>query len=115
MDGAGCEHSHTNAYSSLTSLVCCCADQYKGEPTPSKWPTINSHFGVKDIAGFDKDDTHYYYSWWRNDTSHLHILPSDWNAPVPVGQPISMAVFSAAARNRSQKSWARRRNSHRYG
>ena len=30
-----------------------------GEPTPSHWPTINSHFGVKDIAGFDKDDTSY--------------------------------------------------------
>lgn len=32
---------------------------YKGEPTPSVWPTINSHFGIKDIAGFDKDDTSY--------------------------------------------------------
>ena len=52
---------------------------------------------MKDIAGFDKDDTSYYLAWWRNDTSHLHILPSDWNAPVPVGQPINCAVFSAAA------------------
>ena len=55
------------------------------------------HFGIKDIAGFDKDDTHYYYAWWKNDTKHLHILPSDWNSPVPVGAPINMAVFSAAA------------------
>jgi beta-galactosidase len=70
---------------------------YKGEPTPTKWRTINSHFGIKDIAGFDKDDTSYYYSWWRNETSHLHILPSDWNSPVPVGQPINCAIFSAAA------------------
>jgi beta-galactosidase len=58
---------------------------------------LNSHFGIKDIAGFDKDDTHYYYAWWKNDTKHLHILPSDWNSPVPVGTPINMAVFSAAA------------------
>ena len=53
--------------------------------------------GAIATAGFDKDDTHYYYSWWKNDTKHLHILPSDWNAPVPVGSPINMAVFSAAA------------------
>jgi beta-galactosidase len=28
---------------------------YKGEPTPSSWPAINSHFGIIDIAGFPKD------------------------------------------------------------
>jgi hypothetical protein len=30
------------------------AHGHKGEPTPSHWPTINSHFGVIDIAGFSK-------------------------------------------------------------
>lgn len=70
---------------------------YKGEPTPSDWPTINSHFGVIDIAGFPKDDTNYYYSWWKNDTKALHILPQDWNAPVPEGAPLNMVVYSAAA------------------
>ena len=33
---------------------------YKGEPTPYAWPNINSHFGVIDIAGFPKDNYHYY-------------------------------------------------------
>ena len=35
---------------------------------------------------FPKDGTHYYYSWWKNDTKALHILPQDWNSPVPVGE-----------------------------
>jgi hypothetical protein len=37
---------------------------YKGEPTPFNWPDINSHFGILDIAGFEKDSTGYYRSWW---------------------------------------------------
>merc|ERR1719272_145440 len=61
---------------------------YKGEPTPSNWPAINSHFGVIDIAGFVKDSYYYYNSWWKNDTSSLHILPMDWTAPVAVGTGI---------------------------
>ena len=70
---------------------------YKGEPTPSNWPAINSHFGVFDIAGYPKDAYWYYRSWWRNDSSVLHILPQDWNAPVPVGDPLDCVVFSAGA------------------
>ena len=27
---------------------------YKGEPTPYGWPDVNSHFGILDIAGFEK-------------------------------------------------------------
>jgi beta-galactosidase len=55
------------------------------------------HFGVIDIAGFPKDDYWYYRSWWRNDPTVLHILPQDWNAPVPVGSPLDAVVYSAAA------------------
>ncbi len=34
--------------------------EYKGEPTPFDWPDINSHFGVLDLAGFEKDTAGYY-------------------------------------------------------
>ena len=68
---------------------------YKGEPTPTSWPTINSHFGILDIAGFPKDDYYYYASWWKNDTAVLHILPQDWTAPVPVGHSLNAVVYSA--------------------
>jgi len=37
---------------------------YKGEPTPYGWPNVNSHFGIVDIAGFVKDNFHYYRSVW---------------------------------------------------
>lgn len=70
---------------------------YKGEPTPSNWPAINSHFGIIDIAGFPKDAYYYYAAWWKNDSSVLHVLPQDWNAPVPVGEPIDAVLFSSAA------------------
>eukprot|EP01084_Bolivina_argentea_P265986 451015_1 len=56
------------------------AFDYKGEPYPYDWPTINSHFGVLDIAGFKKDDYFYYKSWWeQNNETVIHIVPNDWN------------------------------------
>jgi beta-galactosidase len=32
---------------------------YRGEPTPYKWPNISSHFGILDVCGFPKNI--YYY------------------------------------------------------
>ena len=53
---------------------------YKGEPTPYAWPNINSHFGVIDIAGFPKDNYHYYRTVFfaADDEPIVHILPH-WN------------------------------------
>ena len=68
-----------------------------GQPTPSNWPAINSHFGIIDISGFPKDAYYYYAAWWRNDQSVLHILPQDWNSPVPVGHALDAVIFSAGA------------------
>jgi len=57
---------------------------YKGEPTPYHWPDINSHFGIYDIAGFDKDRVGWYKSWWRgyNDDTEkvdsIFVFPH-WN------------------------------------
>eukprot|EP01065_Artemidia_motanka_P025115 TRINITY_DN2_c0_g1_i2.p1 TRINITY_DN2_c0_g1~~TRINITY_DN2_c0_g1_i2.p1 ORF type:complete len:806 (+),score=288.60 TRINITY_DN2_c0_g1_i2:52-2469(+) len=50
---------------------------YKGEPTPYQWPNINSHFGVMDIAGFPKDNYHYYRSVWKSERM-VHVFPH-WN------------------------------------
>jgi beta-galactosidase len=50
---------------------------YRGEPTPYKWPNINSNFGVMDMCGFPKNIYYYYQSWWT-DEDVLHISP-DWN------------------------------------
>ena len=50
---------------------------YRGEPTPYRWPDINSHFGIMDMCGFPKTVYYYYQSWWT-DKDVLHIAPH-WN------------------------------------
>jgi hypothetical protein len=43
------------------------------------WPSVNSHYGNIDIAGFPKDFFWYYQSVWRTEPM-AHILPHwDWN------------------------------------
>ena len=58
---------------------------YRGEPTPFKWPNISSHFGVMDVCGFPKNIYYYYQSWWT-DKDVLHISPH-WNHHNEWGQP----------------------------
>ncbi|MBC6489868.1 beta-galactosidase GalA [Flavihumibacter stibioxidans] len=67
---------------------------YRGEPTPFKWPNINSHFGVMDVCGFPKNIYYYYQSWWT-DNDVLHISPH-WNWPDKRGQEIDVWVNSNA-------------------
>lgn len=71
---------------------------YKGEPTPFNWPDVNSHFGVLDLAGFEKDTAGYYRAWWlANGSTYLKLVPRDWTAPVPVGQQVTLRAFTGAA------------------
>ncbi len=67
---------------------------YRGEPTPFKWPNINSHFGIMDMCGFPKNIYYYYQSWWT-DKDVLHISPH-WNWPDKKGQPIDVWVNTNA-------------------
>ena len=67
---------------------------YRGEPTPYKWPNINSHFGIMDMCGFPKNIYYYYQSWW-SDKDVLHISPH-WNWSAKTGQPIDVWVNSNA-------------------
>ncbi|MCB9054803.1 MAG: glycosyl hydrolase 53 family protein [Chitinophagales bacterium] len=74
---------------------------YRGEPTPFRWPNINSHFGIMDMCGFPKNIYYYYKSWWT-DKDVLHISPH-WNwrekAPgwnKPVGDPVDVWVNTNA-------------------
>ncbi len=50
---------------------------YRGEPTPSGWPCISSHFGLIDMCGFPKDNFYYYQAWWSGQPV-LHLFPH-WN------------------------------------
>jgi beta-galactosidase len=67
---------------------------YRGEPTPFKWPNINSHFGIMDVCGFPKNIYYYYQSWWT-DKDVLHISPH-WNWKGKEGKPIDVWVNSNA-------------------
>jgi beta-galactosidase len=50
---------------------------YRGEPTPYKWPNINSHFGIMDMCGYPKNIYYYYQSWWSN--KNVIKLYPHWN------------------------------------
>jgi len=65
---------------------------YRGEPTPYGWPSINSQFGIVDMCGFPKDNFYYYKAWWGTEPV-LHVLPH-WNWEQRNGQPISVWVHS---------------------
>jgi beta-galactosidase len=65
---------------------------YRGEPTPYGWPSINSQFGIVDMCGFPKDYYYYYKAWWRKEPS-LHLFPH-WNWHGREGDEIPVWVYS---------------------
>ena len=65
---------------------------YRGEPTPYRWPCINSHFGLMDTCGFPKDLFHYYQAWW-GDKPVLHLFPH-WNWGGREGQEVEVWCFT---------------------
>ncbi|MFZ0865354.1 MAG: beta-galactosidase GalA [Candidatus Sulfotelmatobacter sp.] len=65
---------------------------YRGEPTPYGWPSINSQFGIVDMCGFPKDSFFYYKAWWGSEPV-LHLFPH-WNWEQREGEPVSVWVHS---------------------
>ena len=65
---------------------------YRGEPTPYGWPSINSQFGIVDMCGFPKDYFFYYRAWWGKEPS-LHLFPH-WNWEGREGDEIAVWVYS---------------------
>ncbi len=65
---------------------------YRGEPTPYGWPSINSQFGIVDMCGFPKDYFYYYKAWWRKEPS-LHLFPH-WNWHGREGDEIPVWVYT---------------------
>jgi beta-galactosidase len=65
---------------------------YRGEPTPYKWPCISSHFGILDTCGFPKDNYFYYQAWWGG-APVLHLFPH-WNWAGREGQEIEVWCHS---------------------
>jgi beta-galactosidase len=65
---------------------------YRGEPTPYGWPSINSQFGIVDMCGFPKDTFYYYKAWWGKEPS-LHLFPH-WNFEGEEGDIIPVWVYT---------------------
>jgi beta-galactosidase len=65
---------------------------YRGEPTPYGWPSINSQFGTVDMCGFPKDNFYYYKAWWGAGPV-LHLFPH-WNWSGREGETIAVWVHS---------------------
>jgi beta-galactosidase len=65
---------------------------YRGEPTPYGWPSINSQFGIVDMCGFPKDTFYYYKAWWGKEPV-LHLFPH-WNFVGREGDEIPVWVHS---------------------
>ena len=65
---------------------------YRGEPSPNRWPNISSQYGVIDICGFPKDTFFYYQSWWTQQPV-LHLFPH-WNWPGYEGKVIAAWVHT---------------------
>jgi beta-galactosidase len=65
---------------------------YRGEPTPYGWPSINSQFGIVDMCGFPKDTFFYYKAWWGKEPS-MHLFPH-WNFEGQEGDIIPVWVYT---------------------
>jgi len=65
---------------------------YRGEPTPYRWPCVTSHFGIMDLCGFPKDGYYAYKAAWT-DRPVVHVFPH-WNWPGREGQKIKMRGYT---------------------
>ncbi|MEI6139921.1 MAG: beta-galactosidase GalA [Mariniphaga sp.] len=65
---------------------------YRGEPTPFRWPCVTSHFGFMDICGFPKDGYYAYKAAWTKEPV-VHIFPH-WNWPGKEGDSIKVHCYT---------------------
>ncbi|HAH22289.1 MAG TPA: glycoside hydrolase family 2 [Prolixibacteraceae bacterium] len=65
---------------------------YRGEPTPFRWPCVSSHFGFMDICGFPKDGYYAYKAAWTNEPV-VHLFPH-WNWPGKEGDSIKVHCYT---------------------
>ena len=65
---------------------------YKGEPNPTTWPSVASHFGIIDSAGFWKDRTYWYKAWFLSNEPKLYLFPhwTGWE----IGEIVRVWSFS---------------------
>jgi beta-galactosidase len=65
---------------------------YRGEPTPYRWPCVTSHFGFMDVCGFPKDGYYAYKAAWTNEPV-VHLFPH-WNWHGKEGDSIKVHCYT---------------------
>lgn len=86
----GWKHYASRPY--LAGMFIWAGFDYRGEPTPFSFPSIESYHGMLDACGFAKDDYYYLQSWWGSKPV-LHLFPH-WNWAGREGQLIPVWVYS---------------------
>jgi len=66
---------------------------YLGEPTPYSQEARSSYFGIVDLCGIPKDRFYLYRSYWRPDTTTIHLLPH-WNWQGREGDKIPVFLYT---------------------
>lgn len=65
---------------------------YRGEPSPFKWPSASSFFGCMDTCGFPKTAFYLRQAWWIEDRQILTLVPH-WNWAGQEGKPIKVMAI----------------------
>lgn len=69
---------------------------YHGEPTPFRWPSVSSFFGIMDLCGFPKMAYYLHQAQWVKDKPILELVPH-WNWPADsIGKAIKVMALSNA-------------------
>ncbi|MFA9217476.1 MAG: beta-galactosidase GalA [Sphingomonadaceae bacterium] len=70
---------------------------YRGEPTPNKWPSVSSVFGIMDLNGFPKTAYYLHQVQWIKDRPLIHVAPH-WNWEGQEGKEIRVMVMANTER-----------------
>ena len=65
---------------------------YRGEPSPHTWPCVNSHWGILDTCGFEKDSFFLHKAFFSREP-FVHLLPH-WNWAGREGEMIRVMAFT---------------------
>ena len=68
---------------------------YRGEPTPYKWPSVSSYFGCMDLCGFPKTAFYLHQAQWVLDHPIITLVPH-WNWAGKEGKPIKVMALTNA-------------------
>jgi len=88
----GEDWKHIVDYPYLSGTFVWTGFDYRGEPTPYRWPCVSSHFGIMDLCGFPKDGYYAYKAAWKAEPL-VHAFPH-WNLQGKEGDTIRMGVYT---------------------